>query len=376
MKIYRFIDPKNRFIDPKNRFIDCKNRFAKRFVYRVKNRFAKRFINRVKNRFAERFVNRVKNRFVNRVKNRRAIRACACTIERYACTVHGRKCLLLVCLPKTLGQRRKQLKCSPPSLVAYPRFLLLLPSVYSAHRHRNRVVPLVREESTSIASFARLTTSVDRPAIDTYVHAPFYCAYACAYCSSILYSIHKSFCKSIHKSILYSIHKPFCKSIHKSFCKSIHKSILYSIHKPFCKSILYSIYKSFCKSILAINKTIFGINESVYLLIKIIILFLSHFAFHTELLSVRLLFCLCILIWTETWGAWSRANKARGAAECPRPRPECYIFRNARARTVLLWFIVAAFLASAALNDSKWALRSKLPPTMLARSRGKTSEPL
>ena len=36
--------------------------------------------------------------------------------------------------------------------------------------------------------------------------------------------------------------------------------------------------------------------------------------------------------------AWSRANKARGAAECficPRPRPECYIFHNARARTVL-----------------------------------------
>ena len=40
------------------------------------------------------------------------------------------------------------------------------------------------------------------------------------------------------------------------------------------------------------------------------------------------------------------------------------------------WFIVAAFLASATLNDSKWALRSKLPPTMLARSRGKTGEPL
>ena len=142
--------------------------------------------------------------------------------------------------------------------MAYPRFLLLLPSVYSAHRHRNRVVPLVREESTSIASFARLTTSVDIPAIDTYVHAPFYCACACAYCSSILYSIHKSFCKSIHKSILYSI------------------------HKPFCKSILYSIYKSFSKSILAINKTIFWINDSVYLLIKIIILFLSHFAFHSS----------------------------------------------------------------------------------------------
>ena len=40
------------------------------------------------------------------------------------------------------------------------------------------------------------------------------------------------------------------------------------------------------------------------------------------------------------------------------------------------WFIIAAFLASAALNDSKWALRRKLPPTMLARSRGKTGEPL
>ena len=40
------------------------------------------------------------------------------------------------------------------------------------------------------------------------------------------------------------------------------------------------------------------------------------------------------------------------------------------------WFIVAAFLASAALNDSKWALRGKLSLTMLARSRGKTGEPL
>ena len=40
------------------------------------------------------------------------------------------------------------------------------------------------------------------------------------------------------------------------------------------------------------------------------------------------------------------------------------------------WFIVAAFLASAALNDSKWALRGKLPLMMPARSRGKTSEPL
>ena len=34
------------------------------------------------------------------------------------------------------------------------------------------------------------------------------------------------------------------------------------------------------------------------------------------------------------------------------------------------WFIVE-FLASAALNDSKWALRSKLPITMLGRSRGR-----
>ena len=40
------------------------------------------------------------------------------------------------------------------------------------------------------------------------------------------------------------------------------------------------------------------------------------------------------------------------------------------------WFIVAEFLASAALNDSKWALQSKLPPTMLAMSRGKTGERL
>ena len=36
-------------------------------------------------------------------------------------------------------------------------------------------------------------------------------------------------------------------------------------------------------------------------------------------------------------------------------------------------FIVAAFLASAALNDSKLTLRSKLPITMLGRNRGKTS---
>ena len=40
------------------------------------------------------------------------------------------------------------------------------------------------------------------------------------------------------------------------------------------------------------------------------------------------------------------------------------------------WYIVAEFLASAALNDLKWALRSKLPITMFGRSRGKTGEPL
>ena len=40
------------------------------------------------------------------------------------------------------------------------------------------------------------------------------------------------------------------------------------------------------------------------------------------------------------------------------------------------WFIVAAFLASAALYYSKWALQSKLPITMLGRSRSKTGEPL
>ena len=193
-------------------------------------------------------------------------------------TVHGRKCLLPVCPPKSLGEQRKQLKCSPPSLVARLDFCVYGLSRRTAVAAEIEDMPPVREESTSIASFAGLTSSVDRPAIDTYVHrsntlrnrkvldlclrpctVPF-CACACAYCSSILYSI--------HKSILYSIHKPFCKSIlysiHKSFCKSIHKSILYSIHKPFCKSILYSIYKSFCKSILAINKTIFGINKTIF----------------------------------------------------------------------------------------------------------------
>ena len=194
-------------------------------------------------------------------------------------TVHGRKCLLPVCPPKSLGEQRKQLKCSPPSLVARLDFCVYGLSRRTAVAAEIEDMPPVREESTSIASFAGLTSSVDRPAIDTYVHrsntlrnrkvldlclrpctVPFYCACACAYCSSILYSI--------HKSILYSIHKPFCKSIlysiHKSFCKSIYKSILYSIHKPFCKSILYSIYKSFCKSILAINKTIFGINKTIF----------------------------------------------------------------------------------------------------------------
>ena len=186
-------------------------------------------------------------------------------------TVHGRKCLLPVCPPKSLGEQRKQLKCSPPSLVARLDFCVYGLSRRTAVAAEIEDMPPVREESTSIASFAGLTSSVDRPAIDTYVHrsntlrnrkvldlclrpctVPF-CACACAYCSSILYSIHKSILYSIHKpfckSILYSIHKSFCKSIHKSFCKSIHKSILYSIHKPFCKSILYSIYKSFCKSI-------------------------------------------------------------------------------------------------------------------------------
>ena len=80
--------------------------------------------------------------------------------------------------------------------------------------------------------------------------------------------------------------------------------------------------------------------------------------------------------------AWSRANKARGAAECficLRPRPECYniilIHVHERER-YFNWFIVAALLASAALNDLKWAIRSKLPPTMLTRSRGMTGEPL
>ena len=203
------------------------------------NRFAERFVNRVKNRF----VNRFAERFVNRVKNRRAIRACASTIERrmdvsvYCRSVHR---------SRLIGEQRKQLKCSPPSLVARLDFCVYGLSRRTAVAAEIEDMPPVREESTSIASFAGLTSSVDRPAIDTFntsmhrARVPFYYACACAYCSSILYSIHKSFCKSIHKSILYSI------------------------HKPFCKSILYSIYKSFCKSILAINKTIFGINKTIF----------------------------------------------------------------------------------------------------------------
>ena len=56
---------------------------------------------------------------------------------------------------------------------------------------------------------------------------------------------------------------------------------------------------------------------------------------------------------------WSRANKAWGAAEyfiCPSA-----IFSVMREwERYFTWFIVAAFLASAALNNSKWALRSTL----------------
>ena len=90
-------------------------------------------------------------------------------------------------------------------------------------------MPPVREESTSIASFARLTSSVNRPAIDTYVHAP-YRSIVHAHAHILLvdsYSIHKSFCKSIHKSILYSIHKSILYSIHKPFCK-----LLFILHIP------------------------------------------------------------------------------------------------------------------------------------------------
>ena len=79
--------------------------------------------------------------------------------------------------------------------------------------------------------------------------------------------------------------------------------------------------------------------------------------------------------------AWSRANKARGAAECynysARDHAPSAIFSVMHERERYFnWFIVAEFLASAALNDSKWALRSKLPITMLGRNRGKTGEPL
>ena len=75
----------------------------------------------------------------------------------------------------------------------------------------------------------------------------------------------------------------------------------------------------------------------------------------------------------------SRANKARGAAESlfARDHAPSAIFSVMHERERYFnWFIVAEFLASAALNDSKWALRSKLPITMLGRSRGKTGEPL
>ena len=85
-------------------------------------------------------------------------------------TVHGRKCLLPVCPPKSLGEQRKQLKCSPPSLVARLNFCVYGLSRRTAVAAEIEDMPPVREESTSIASFAGLTSSVDRPAIDTYVH--------------------------------------------------------------------------------------------------------------------------------------------------------------------------------------------------------------
>ena len=148
----------------------------------------------------------------------------------------------------TEGVRRA--KETPPSLVAYPRFLLLLPSVYSAHSHRNRVVPPVREESTSIASFACLGLPNDFGRHTTYVHAPYLSMRMRVLLIDSLLDSQIVLQIDSHKSIPYSIHKSFCKSIHKSILYSIHKSsILYSIHKSFCKSNLYSIYKSFCKSI-------------------------------------------------------------------------------------------------------------------------------
>ena len=87
--------------------------------------------------------------------------------------MHGRKCLLLVCLPKSLGEQRKHLECSPPSLVARLDFCVYGLSRRTAVAAEIEDMPPVREESTSIASFARLTSSVNRPAIDTYVHAPY-----------------------------------------------------------------------------------------------------------------------------------------------------------------------------------------------------------
>ena len=83
------------------------------------------------------------------------------------------------------------------------------------------------------------------------------------------------------------------------------------------------------------------------------------------------------------------ANIARGCGREPikhEAQPSA-LFARDHARSAIFavmhereryfnWFIVAEFLASAALNDSKWALRSKLPITMLAMSRGKTVEPL
>ena len=61
------------------------------------------------------------------------------------------------------------------------------------------------------------------------------------------------------------------------------------------------------------------------------------------------------------------ANIARG---CARDHAPSAIFAVMYERERYFnWFIVAELLASAALNDSKWPLRSKLPITMLGRSR-------
>ena len=101
-------------------------------------------------------------------------------------TVHGRKCLLPVCPPKSLGEQRKQLKCSPPSLVARLDFCVYGLSRRTAVAAKIEDMPPVREESTSVASFAGLTSSVDRPAIDTYVHSIY--AYVHAPCRSIVHA--------------------------------------------------------------------------------------------------------------------------------------------------------------------------------------------